>query len=154
MYFKNIKNQFLICFIVVSAFFTIPAFAHNGVDHGTLKHRQVDGTDILFEVHTQSEYKKKFMNDAKAIQNSHILVVHLMHNKQYVANAQIKVKLIGPDQKTIGSESGQNLAKVTLKNRSHHYASGFNLNQKGKYIAVVLFQVNSKLTQTSFEFSL
>lgn len=154
MRFKHINNLLLSCLMTASTSLVIPVFAHNGVDHGILKHRQVDGTDVLFEMHTQSEFKKIAMAGTTTFQGNHILVVHLMQNKQRMNNAQIKIKLIGPDQKTIGVESGQSMRKVTLNNKLQLYAAGFELNQKGKYIAVILFKINNKLTQTSFEFSL
>ncbi|MBT9543886.1 MAG: hypothetical protein IV090_00710 [Candidatus Sericytochromatia bacterium] len=153
MRFKHINNLLLSGLIMGGTSLAMPVFAHNGVDHGSIKHRQVEGTDVLFEMHTQSEFKKIALG-AQPFQGSHILVVHLMQNKQRVNNAQIKIKLIGPDQKTIGSESGQNMGKVTLKNKLQNFATGFDLNKKGKYIAVILFKTNNKLAQTSFEFHL
>lgn len=153
MRFKHINNLLLSGLIMGGTSLAMPVFAHNGVDHGSIKHRQVEGTDVLFEMHTQSEFKKIALG-AQPFQGSHILVVHLMQNKQRVNHVQIKIKLIGPDQKTVGAESGQNMGKVTLKNKSPLYAAAFDLNKKGKYIAVILFKTNNKLAQTSFEFHL
>jgi hypothetical protein len=154
MRFKHLNNLLLSCLITGGTSLLMPVFAHNGVDHGSIKHRKVEGTDVLFEMHTQSEFKKIAMSGAQSFHGSHVLVVHLMQNKQRVNHVQIKIKLIGPDQKTVGAESGQNMGKVTLKNKSPLYAAAFDLNQKGKYIAVILFKTNNKQAQASFEFRL
>lgn len=125
-----------------------PALAHNGVDHGNAKHQKVAGIDVILELHSQAHYREKFGAQA-SLQGSHVLTVKLLNQNQPITQAQLKTKLIGPNRKTIGAESGQALTKIQGKNP--HYATAYTLTPKGKYAVMVMFKAGNKVSQATFE---
>jgi hypothetical protein len=126
-----------------------PALAHNGVDHSATKHRLVEGVDISFEIQPLAKYKHLF-GEISELSGSHVLLVHLSKQKKELTDAQIKVKIIGSDKKTVGAENGQALKLVSPKNKHAHFATAYTL-KPGKYMVVLVFKHDQQISQAAFE---
>lgn len=136
--------------LAASAGFQPPSKAHNGVDHGNAKHQQVSDTEVILELQSLAKYKSQFGAQAH-LQGTHVLTVRLLQQKQPIANAQVKAKLVTPSKQVMGSASGQILGFMPAKNQRQHYATAYSLVQKGKYQVMVQFKIKDKVSQAVFE---
>lgn len=127
-----------------------PAPAHNGVDHGSAKHQKIAGTDVMIDLQSFAKYKAQFITTV-GLQGSHVLTVRLLKNSQTISHAEVKAKLVGPNKQVIGPESGQALKPMSAKGQTQHYATAYNLSNKGKYAVMVMFKIDGKISQATFE---
>lgn len=135
--------------LAATAAFQPSSQAHNGVDHGTARHQKIAGTDVILDLQDFSKYKGQFGDTG--LQGSHVLTVRLLNRSHPIANAQVKAKLVGPNQQVIGPASGQTLNLMPTKGRLQHYATAYKLPHKGKYAVMVMFKIGGKVSQASFE---
>lgn len=147
---KHLPNLVFSLLLAATAGFQTPTLAHNGVDHGSAKHQQVAGTDVLLDLQPMAKYKGQFGAPA-GLQGSHVLMVRLQRQKQPITSAQVKAKLVGPDKHVIGPDSGQALSLMPVKNGQPHFATAYSLPHKGKYAVMVMFRIGDKVSQAAFE---
>lgn len=86
---------------------------------------------------------------------THHFSVTLMHKKakHVIKDAIVKIKLVGPDKKTLGSEKGTKMESMS-GNGMHHFGADYNLTKKGKYNAMFMFKVKGKVRKAEFTFNL
>lgn len=136
--------------LAATAGFPSPTSAHNGVDHGSAKHQKIAGTEVILDLQSLAKYKAQFGAPA-GLQGSHVLTVRLLKGSQAIAHAEVKAKLVGPNKQVIGPESGQALKPLSAKGQLQHYATAYTLPHKGKYAVMVMFKVDGKVSQATFE---
>lgn len=133
------------------------AQAHEGHQHEMAKTqlKVVDGIQVAVDIQTMAEHMKmmKMMDMKMPHQHglSHFVTVTLSDkkNKTLIKDASVKIKIFGPDKKTIGAESGTPMEVMAGKGM-HHYAYGFNRGQKGMHSAILLFKVKDTVHKTTF----
>ena len=117
--------------------------------------KQIAGLQVSFDISTMKVHHS--MMDAMGMdmkhdqQSSHYVLVTIMNaQKEVLKDVPVKVKVIDPAGKSLGSPAGESMEIMAGKGM-YHYGHGFDLRAKGSYQILVMFEHAGQVLSTGTE---